>query len=50
MEEKEIEVDENKKKMIIEISKDEIEDNSIRTFLDDTIELDKVIEEVKKDG
>jgi hypothetical protein len=31
------------------LSKEEIDDNSMRLFLDDTVELDDLVKEIKKD-
>ena len=47
MEEKEIEVNGEKIKIAIKLSKDEIEDNNTKIYLDDTIDLTKVIKEAK---
>lgn len=47
MEEKEIELNGEKIKIAIKLPKEEIEDNNIKIYLDDTIELSDVIKEVK---
>lgn len=49
MEEVEIMIDDKKVKTISKLSKEEIDDNSMRLFLDDTVELDDLIKEIKKD-
>lgn len=49
MEEVEIMIDGKKVKMISKLSKEEIDDNSMRLFLDDTVELDDLVKEIKKD-
>lgn len=43
MEEKEITLDGKKIKVITKLPKEQIEDNNIKLFLEDTIELDEVI-------
>ena len=48
MEEVEIMIDGKKVKTISKLSK-EIDDNSMRLFLDDTVELDDLVKEIKKD-
>lgn len=48
MEEKEIVVDGKKEKIIIKIPKEEYEENDSYIFLEDTIELDSIIGEVKE--
>ena len=49
MEEVEIMIDVKKVKTISKLSKEEIDDNSMRLFLDDTVELDDLVKEIKKD-
>ena len=49
MEVKEIEVNGEKIKIAIKLSKDEIEDNSTKIYLDDTIDLTKTIKEVREE-
>lgn len=49
MEEVEIMIDGKKVKMISKLSKEEIDDNSMRLFLDDTVDLDDLVKEIKKD-
>ena len=34
---------------ISKLSKEEIDDNSMRLFLDDTVDLDDLVKEIKKD-
>jgi hypothetical protein len=48
MEEKEIIVDGKKEKIIIKIPKEEYEENNSYRFLEDTIELNDILEEVKE--
>lgn len=48
MEEKEIVVDGKKKKIKIKLPKEELEENNVYKFLEDTIELDNIIEKVKE--
>ncbi len=48
MEEVEIMIDGKKIKTISKLSKEEIDDNSMRLFLDDTVELDDLVKEIKK--
>lgn len=48
MEEVEIMIDGKKVKTISKLSKEEIDDNSMRLFLDDTVELDDLVKEIKK--
>lgn len=50
MEEKEIEVNGERIKVAIKLPKEVVEDNNIKMFLDDTIELTKVVEEVKEEN
>ncbi|MGN1312289.1 MAG: hypothetical protein ACI4U4_04710 [Bacilli bacterium] len=45
----EITVDGKKIKVVTKIPKEEIEDNSMKLFLDDTVELDDLVKEIKKD-
>lgn len=47
MEEKEIEVNGKKIKVAIKLPKDYIEDNTLKVFLDNTIDLEKIIKEIK---
>ena len=47
MEEVEIMIDGKKVKTISKLSKEEIDDNSMRLLLDDTVELDDLIKEIK---
>ena len=49
MEEVEIMIDGKKVKTISKLSKEEIDDNSMRLFLDDTVDLDDLVKEIKKD-
>lgn len=49
MEEVEIMIDCKKIKTISKLSKEEIDDNSMRLFLDDTVELEDLVKEIKKD-
>lgn len=49
MEEVEIMIDGKKVKVTSKLSKEEIDDNSMRLFLDDTVELDDLVKEIKKD-
>ena len=49
MEEVEIMIDGKKVKITSKLSKEEIDDNSMRLFLDDTVELDDLVKEIKKD-
>lgn len=47
MEEVEIMIDGKKVKVASKLSKEEIDDNNIKVLLDDTVELSKVIKEIK---
>lgn len=49
MEEKEVVLNDEKIKVVTKLSKDEIEDNNVKIFLDDTIDLEEVVKEIKKD-
>lgn len=49
MEEVEIMIDGKKVKVASKLSKEEIDDNSMRLLLDDTVELDDLVKEIKKD-
>lgn len=49
MEEVEIMIDDKKVKVTSKLSKEEIDDNSMRLLLDDTVELDDLVKEIKKD-
>lgn len=49
MEEKEIEVNGEKINIITRLPKEYVEDNSLKVFLDDTINLGEVISEIKND-
>lgn len=49
MEEVEIMIDGKKVKVTSKLSKEEIDDNSMRLLLDDTVELDDLVKEIKKD-
>ena len=49
MEEKEIMIDGKKVKVATKIPKEEIEDNNMKLLLNDTIELNEIIKELKKD-
>ena len=42
-------IDGKKVKTISKLSKEEIDDNSMRLLLDDTVELDDLVKEIKKD-
>ena len=46
---KEITIDGKIVKVVTKIPKEEIEDNSMKLFLDDTVELDDLVKEIKKD-
>lgn len=46
MEEKEIEVNNKKIKIVTKLPKEYIEDNNLKVFLDDTIDLEKVVSEI----
>ena len=48
MEEKEIEVNGEKVKVVTKLSKEYTEDNSLKIFLDDTIDMEEVICEINK--
>lgn len=50
MEEKEIEVNGKKMKIVTKVSKEYIEDNNLKVFLDDTIDLEEVVSEIKNDN
>lgn len=47
MEEKEVMLNEDKIKVVTKLSKEEIEDNNVKIFLDDTIDLEEVVKEIK---
>ena len=47
--EKEIEINGEKIKIALKLPKEEIEDNNIKIYLDDTIDLTKTIKEVKEE-
>lgn len=49
MEEVEIMIDDKKVKVTSKLSKEEIDDNSMRLLLDDTVELEDLVKEIKKD-
>lgn len=49
MEEVEIMIDGKKVKVTSKLSKEEVDDNSMRLLLDDTVELDDLVKEIKKD-
>lgn len=49
MEEVEIMIDGKKVKITSKLSKEEIDNNSMRLLLDDTVELDDLVKEIKKD-
>ena len=49
MEKQEIEVNGKKIKVAVKLSKEEIEDNNITIYLEDTKDLTEVIKEIKKD-
>lgn len=49
MEEVEIMIDGKKVKVTSKLSKEEIDDNSMRLLLNDTVELDDLVKEIKKD-
>ena len=49
MEEKEIEVNGKKVKIITRLPKEYIEDNNLKIFLDDTIDLGEVVSEIQND-
>lgn len=46
MVEKEIEVNGEKVKIVTELPKEYIEDNNLKVFLDDTIDLEEVVSEI----
>lgn len=48
MEEKEIEVDNEKIKIVTKLSKEYIEDNNLKVFLDDTVDLEEIVSEVNE--
>lgn len=48
MEEKEIEVNGKKIKIVTKLPKEYIDDNNLKIFLDDTIELEKVVSEINE--
>lgn len=48
MEEKEIEVNDEKVNVVTKLSKEYIEDNSLKIFLDSTIDLEEVVSEINK--
>ena len=50
MEEKEIEVDGKKIKVVIKLPKEYIEDNSLKILLDDTVDLGEVVSEINNFG
>lgn len=50
MEEKEIEVNGKKIKIVTKVPKEYIEDNNLKVFLDDTIDLEEVVSEIKNDN
>lgn len=47
MEEKEIEVNGEKVKLVTKLPREYIEDNNLKIFLDDTIDLGEVVSEIK---
>lgn len=49
MKEKEIEIDGKKIRVITRVQKESIEENNLKIDLDDTIELENIIKEVKND-
>ena len=49
MKEKEIEINGEKIKIALKLPKEEIEDNNIKIYLDDTIDLTTTIKEVKEE-
>lgn len=46
MEDKEIEVNSKKIKIVTKLPKEYVEDNNLKILLDDTIDLEKVVSEV----
>ena len=48
MKEKEIEIDGEKVKIVAKLPKEYIEDNNLRTYLDNTIDLTETIKELKE--
>jgi len=46
MEEKEIEVNGKKMKVVTKLPKEYVEDNNLKIFLDDTIDLGEVVSEI----
>lgn len=48
MEEKEIEVNEEKVNVVTKLSKEYMEDNSLKIFLDDTIDLEEIVSEINE--
>ncbi len=49
MKEKEIEVDGNKKNIVIKLPEEYAEDNNLKVLLDCTIDLEKVVSEIRND-
>ena len=49
MEEKEIEVNGEKIKIVTRLPKEYIEDNNLKVFLDDTIDLEEVVSEINSE-
>lgn len=49
MEEKEVILNGEKIKIVTKLSKEEIEDNNAKIYLDDTVDLKEVVKEIKKD-
>ena len=50
MEEKEVTIEGKKKKIITKLPKEEIEDNTLESYLDDTINLEEVVKEITKEN
>lgn len=48
MEEKKIEVNGKKIKVVTKLSKEYIEDNNLKVFLDDTVDLEEVVSEINE--
>ncbi len=48
MEEKEIEVNGEKVMIVTKLAKEYIEDNNLKVFLDDTIDLEEVVSEINQ--
>lgn len=49
MKETEVTLNGEKIKVITKLPKEEIEDNNIKKYLDNTVDLEEIIKEIKKD-